>query len=90
MTEKQPEPSKTSKEENKEEKRIPEHQQKLGPPPRRTENFPKWLEYHNQKWKMQMEKRIGPTASLKKTKKKKKKINFLDESNEEENPKKKH
>ena len=40
LTEKQPEPSKTSKEENKEEKRIPESQQKLGPPPRRTENFP--------------------------------------------------
>ena len=67
MTEKQSEPTKTSKEENKEEKMIPEHQQKLGPPPRRTENIPKWLEYHKQKWKMEMEKRIGPTASLRHT-----------------------
>ena len=36
---------------------------------------------------MQREKRIGPTAALKKTKKKRKKVNFLDGSNEEENPK---
>ena len=37
---------------------------------------------------MQREKRIGPTVSLKKTKKKRKKVNFLDGSDEEENPQK--